>query len=1201
MKQRQPYCISYILIFLCLLFAYHTALADDTCVFMVTADDVPPNIVLLLDNGAEMEQIIHHPNYDSSIDYTPIVVTPNDVVENGGAGNGFFNENGYSIIITGNKYYLVDIPDNLLVADYTHSLIADELKVRTWTINSKEVMLPGIPSTVIVSGVIDNANNFRYSKNYLNWIFFSGQYAGDGTDLPDVSRFYYAKKALMSVAKLTANQAQFGVNTFTANADGASNVQPLGMVVDTPLAADAADNTLDPNYINTINNLGTVTYSPLAEGLARVGGYYGSPSSGVVSSYCQKNFTIVVTAGVSSEDQATASGSSPANLSDFDEDNGSGGIGEGKIKEDANTYDIPVGQNGTTYLDDVANYLYTNDIVDYRDGFQNVATYTIGFMGDDLANLFLINTSNNGNGNPNLYDTSHEEYGKFHYEAQKPNDLASAMMAAVTDIISGTNAFTAPVVPVTRTTSGNRIYMAFFKTLEDNFWEGNVTKFGISDTNTIVDINGNPATWPNGAIREDAQPHWQTKDWADSSKPNYIHNASRSIYTYMGSNTDLTDPTDLSNRFTTDNPDITAAVLGNPTHSVAEIINFVRGADALDENEDGDTTENRSVITGDVLHSEPLVVRYNYPDDTSKTYVYFGTNDGMLHAVKDVIDPDVDTENDETNHGTEEWAFIPPDQLHRLKDMVEGVGHQYYIDSSPKVYFKDINQNGILDDVDGDQILLICGERRGGTSYFALDITIPEAPKFLWRIAGSETGILELSNMLFNNGGSFQDADPLRIYDGAGGWGPDTAAQADSTLTGNLLSFNGGMIPFAATQWVGNLTTAVYDDYMYNVPLNWSDTPFVWGQIVSVTTVNADLIIPELGQSWSEPLFGLVKTSDADTTGTPVFFIGGGYSTDNSVGKAVLAINVFTGQVVKKFQNDISITGMDYSIASTVTVIDEDGNGFVDKLYVGDLGGQMWRIGQFATDSGGNPLAFPYSDENINSWTAQIVFKAPTYDVDSVTHTRKFYYPPSITLEVGYDLIVAGTGDRDGACDRTSQDRFYVIKDNHSSNTILETDLVDVTNPADPMPDLDSSIGDVDFSGTIDMGWYIQLDAGEKVLAENTVFYKTIYMTTFTPNDDPCLPGGAGKLYALSYKTGAAAIDFDGDGTLDRGTTIGGGIPSKVVTVITDTGGVKLFISVGSTNPDPLSEAFEAGVVAVDPLAPPIDFHYMWWRELLDM
>ena len=195
---------------------------------------------------------------------------------------------------------------------------------------------------------------------------------------------------------------------------------------------------------------------------------------------------------------------------------------------------------------------------------------------------------------------------------------------------------------------------------------------------------------------------------------------------------------------------------------------------------------------------------------------------------------------------------------------------------------------------------------------------------------------------------------------------------------------------------------------------------------------------------------------------------------------------------------------------------------------------------------------------------------------------------------MGYDLIVTGTGDRPGSCDLTSQDRIYVIKDDHGSNTILETDLVDVTSPSDPKPDLDNSNG-------IDMGWFVQLNLGEKVLAENTVFYKTIYWTTFTPNDDPCLPGGVSKIYALNYKTGAAVIDFYGGGTLDRSTLIGGGIPSKVVTVMTDTGGTKLFISVGSTNPDLLSEAFEAGVVAVDPLVPPIDFHYLWWRELLDL
>ena len=49
---------------------------------------------------------------------------------------------------------------------------------------------------------------------------------------------------------------------------------------------------------------------------------------------------------------------------------------------------------------------------------------------------------------------------------------------------------------------------------------------------------------------------------------------------------------------------------------------------------------------------------------------------------------------------------------------------------------------------------------------------------------------------------------------------------------------------------------------------------------------------------------------------------------------------------------------------------------------------------------------------------------------------------------------------------------------------------------------------------------------GEKVLAEGTVFYKTLYITTFTPNNDPSVPGGDAKLYALSYLTGAAVVGF---------------------------------------------------------------------------
>ncbi|RZB38439.1 MAG: type IV pilus assembly protein PilY1 [Desulfobacteraceae bacterium Eth-SRB2] len=1137
MKRMKYYNLTIRLVIFSLIFMANPGVADDTCVFSVTADDVPPNIVLLLDNGAEMEQAIWHSAYDNSTDYTPSVPWILDVVPNGAAGNGFFNPNGYGITSHGGGYYLVRILDTLLLDSYDNGLIADSsdsgLQEGTWTINGRTITLPAEPATTEVDGVIDNASNIRYSKNYLNWLFFAQSAGGsplyDGSALQHKTRFYYAKKAIMTVSKLASNQAKFGIYNF-ANDEGASSVQPLGMVVNTPLAPLPADNTLDSAFVNNVNTMGTVTYSPLAEGLATVGGYYASASSHVVGAYCQKSFIIIVTPGVSSEDQGVNGPSyQPNQFSDAD-DGDDGGIGEGNIKADSTTYNIPVNQNGSTQLDDVAHYLYTHDIPQYSgaEGFQNVSTYTVGFMGDQISNLFLTNTSNNGNGNKNLYDTSDEEYGKYHFTAEEPDTLSGKLLAAVNDILSKTSTFTAPVVPVTRTTSGNRIYMAFFKPGEENFWEGNVTKFGLSNDNEIIGADIKPATWPNGAMKDGAVPYWATIDWANDDRSpdpttNGIRYENRNIYTYLG-NTALTD---ASNAFKSTNINITAAMLGNPTDITVngntvtgkdKVIYYVRGADVFDEDSDfntigvatGDTAENRAIITGDILHSEPKVVRYN----DSTTMVYFGANDGMLHAVLD-------------SDGTEAWAFIPPDQLHRLKDMVEGTGHQYYVDSSPKAYITDVNKNGEVDGI--DQVILVCGERKGGTGYFALDVTDPTAPKFEWRI---------------------------NQYD-------------DATA---------GTVPAAA----------------------------------------APMVISQLGETWSEPQFGLVKT--ASGVDTNVLFVGGGYSSDNSKGKTVLAIDVITGAVVKQFTS-----GMTYSFPSTVSVIDEDGDGYVDKVYAGDLGGQVWRFANFNNPDDGSALTFPQCNEIIDHasypWTGQVFFKADDRGINS----RNFFYPPSVTLEKGYDLVFMGTGDRENACcnnvpptecSSSEPNILCAVKDTHSSGTIIgerdvagilyPKELVDLTDPSDTPPNLGDPTSDADGNGFYDKGWYIRLvddsnsAVGEKVLAESTVFYKVFYITTFTPNDDPCMPGGEGKLYALSYLTAGAVMDFDNDDANDRSVILGGGIPSKPVMVIRDGGDTNLLISVGSTNPDDESEDVAAGVLVIDPVVPKINFFYLWWRELFN-
>ncbi|MFO7982953.1 MAG: PilC/PilY family type IV pilus protein [Desulfuromonadales bacterium] len=1071
--------------------------ADDTCIFSVTSDDVPPNVVLLLDNGAAMEGIITHPAYDAETDYTPVLaqgVSPSEGV------NGFFHDPGYWIHYQNTNNVFIRKIDADLTPD-TANLVSNSGAEGLFTINGRTVTLPHTPSdSPDADGIKDNAGRFRYGRNYLNWIFF-GPYAEDGSDLPSISRFYHAKKAILETAASSANRANFAIFNFAGD-DGASSVQPLKTVVETPLAENPDDNILNSEFRNAVNNMGTVTWSPLAEGLATIGDYMGSSQikQYVSEQYCQKNFVIVITPGFSSADGDSSNQAVPGRLMDYDGDDA--GIGEGRIELDGVLHDIPVNSGGTTHLDDVAFYLYDNDVV-YSDteAWKNLATYTVGVQPSPLSRAFLINASNNGNGHVNLYDTADPEYGTYHFDAADPDDLATALQTALSSILSKTTTFTAPVVPVTRTTSGTRIYLAFFKPLDGNFWQGNVAKYGLSASNEILDRNGEPATWPNGAMKEGAEPYWATIDWANPFKSNYMAHDSRRIYTILAGTSDLGDP---GNAFATTNEALDAAALGNPSAGISprdDLINYIRGADSYDEDGDGDRTENRSLITADALHSEPAVFSYTYQSGSeepavndSETWVYYGANDGMLHAVSD-------------SDGKEEWGFIPPDSLPRLKAMVEGGNHQFYVDSSPRVFFMDHDEDGYIDDLDGDglldagddRIILVVGQRKGGRTYSALDVTRPESPKHLWELTPDDVGVL--------------------------------------------------------------------------------------------------------GQTWSEPQFGKVKTTDTDTEGTFVMIVGAGFSPENTSGNAVLAVDVVTGEVVRTFRP----SGMDRGIVSNVTLIDADDNGFIDKAYVGDLGGRMWRLGKFE-DAFGDNLVFPRVDENIMNWTAQILFTAGcdesvcTDGVDNdgdglVDEPRRFYYPPDIGLEFGYDLVLAGTGDREIACAAGTSDRIFAVKDNHRDTLLDDADLVDLS--AGFNPNLDLTDGDIDENYQTDKGWYYPLADGEKVLSKGVLFYKAFYVTTFLPNTEPCVPGGYSYLYALQYKTGASWVDFDDSGTVEEKTLVGGGIASRPVPVIRDDVQT-LLISVGSTNADSESGSTDSGIAGNQPPGPPDNFFTLWWKNLFE-
>ncbi|MCJ7704466.1 MAG: PQQ-binding-like beta-propeller repeat protein, partial [Desulfobacterales bacterium] len=500
--------------------------------------------------------------------------------------------------------------------------------------------------------------------------------------------------------------------------------------------------------------------------------------------------------------------------------------------------------------------------------------------------------------------------------------------------------------------------------------------------------------------------------------------ASRNIYTYLGTNTDLIDS---SNAF---NLSITPTLLGlssGDTTGRDKIVNFIHGLDSYDENMNGNYSEKREWILGSFIHSRPVVVHYGTTSG-SPSILFAGSNDGMIHAF-----------DNET--GNELWAFIPPSLLSNLKNLT-GEALQFLVDGAPRVYLER-KTDGTL-----EKAILIFGLRRGGNRYVALDVKIPASPKLLWEISPSTTGF------------------------------------------------------------------------------------------------------GELGQTWSTPQLGKIKYGSGEKW---VAFIGGGYdenqdnipvTANDTKGRAVYVIDVLTGSLLWSYSRAQN-ANMKYSIPSDIARVDTNGDGKVDRLYVGDMGGQVWR--------------FDIGDPDTANWTAKIIFDSNP----GSSNKRKIFYPPDVSLEKGnYEMLFFGTGDREAPKSTTAVNRIYAIKDKNPSTGLIENDLADITEDLLQDPNTTSTQKTTILNAlSTKSGWYIKLDqnAGEKCLSNSVLFYGVIYYTTFTPDigdpGDPCfLSEGKGRLYALNYKTGEAVFNMDGlsEGGMDitkedQSKIIGPSIPSGVI------------------------------------------------------
>lgn len=180
------------------------------------------------------------------------------------------------------------------------------------------------------------------------------------------------------------------------------------------------------------------------------------------------------------------------------------------------------------------------------------------------------------------------------------------------------------------------------------------------------------------------------------------------------------------------NPDVSDPILQNDNQGEKRV-NFIRGDQTY---ADGVIFRQREKLLGDILNSKPVVVkdarylirsiswnaaeqakyRSFYDSMLSRPrYIYFGANDGMLHAV-----------NVET--GQETFAYIPKaviPYLNELSSLNYGEKkHRYYVDGQLTVADAYLSN--------GWRTLLIGTLGAGGKGIFALDITDPRNIKLLW-------------------------------------------------------------------------------------------------------------------------------------------------------------------------------------------------------------------------------------------------------------------------------------------------------------------------------------------------------------------------------------------------------------------------------------------------------------------------------------
>ena len=517
-----------------------------------------------------------------------------------------------------------------------------------------------------------------------------------------------------------------------------------------------------------------------------------------------------------------------------------------------------------------------------------------------------------------------------------------------------------------------------------------------------------------------------------------------------------------------------------------------------------------------------------------KDYILFGTSQGLLQVV-------------DANTGEEKFSFLPKEMIDRQKNgfvaksLQSGLTTFYSgIDGAWSVYANYVSNN-ISNSLKADKLNVYGGLRRGGANYYGLDLTSIETsvPKFLFKTLGS------------------------------------TTVDANGIPSGNCSNIN---------------------------PLNC------------------------MGQSWSKPAIGWVRWK-----GKPqlVMIVGGGYDPvyDSPTYKSNMTAtkgngiyifaadsNTATGLTAGDLlwwgsstatttsasaDNTIQKTAnsdLKYSVVSEIKTVDRDSDGFIDNLYFGDLGGQVFRVDI-------DNLASQSTGDTARNFSIKRIVRIGNFIADAERATKaapRFYNIPTFTAHLTgglagtsnatrYAVISIGSGDQSSPVSNSLTatdgipDRVYGIFDRDIGRTDLysitgETSLLTGIATTTNMQDIAANLTSVQMLENMKLatikGWFNTLSsvalgksgidinsslstgvARYKVLSNFYAIKGTLFTSYFDAADNgtssSCSAGIKGRSYIKNYCLPFGNMNVDGN---NCGTNLDGRAFSSATGIGTDVG-----------------------------------------------